>query len=98
VQQNFRRENNKGLLFTMGWSGQHWFFAFLLAPHRRGSFCNEVTLTEGEDPLATGFYNLQSTIEVAYLILQLAPKRGVFFETCIAKVQNLDIYFLKNVS
>ncbi len=60
VQQNFRRENIKGLLFTMGWSGRRLFF--VLAPHRRYCLCNEVTLTEGEAPLATVFYNLQSPI------------------------------------
>jgi hypothetical protein len=64
----------------MGWSGQHLFFAFLLVPHRRGCFCNEVTLTEREDPLATDFNNLQSTMEVAYLISQLATKRVCFLK------------------
>jgi hypothetical protein len=62
IQQNFRRENNKGLLFTMDWSGRLLFFVLVLAPHRRCCLCNEVTPTEGKALLATGFYNLQSAI------------------------------------
>ncbi len=62
VQQNFQREINKGFLFTIGWSGRLLFFVLVLAPQRRCCLCNELTPTDGEAPLATGFYNLQLTI------------------------------------
>ncbi len=46
------------------WAGVVSFCSlfFVLAPHRRCCLCNEVRPTEGEAPLATGFYNLKSTI------------------------------------
>jgi hypothetical protein len=59
----------------MGWSGWLWFFVLVLAPHRRYCLCNEVMLTEKEASLATGFYNLQPTLEVVYFISQLGKKR-----------------------
>ncbi len=62
VQQDFRRENNKGLLFTISWSGQLLFLFFVHAPHGRCCLRNEGTPTEEEPPLATGFYNLRFTI------------------------------------
>ncbi len=45
VQQYFGRENNKGLLFTMSWSGR-----LCSCSHRRCCLWNEVTLTKGVPP------------------------------------------------
>jgi hypothetical protein len=63
LQQYFRLENNKGLLFTMSWSGVVGFVLVLdHESHRRCCLWNEVAPTEGVHPLATAFYNLQFTI------------------------------------
>jgi hypothetical protein len=62
AQQIFWRENDKCLLFTMGWSGRLQSLFFVLAHHRRCCLGNEVTPTEEAAPLVTGFYNLQPTI------------------------------------
>jgi hypothetical protein len=51
------KTRGKGLLFTMGWSSRLLFLFFVHAPHGRCFLCNEVTTTEREAPLSTGFYS-----------------------------------------
>jgi hypothetical protein len=59
------------------WAGVVGFCSlfFVVAPHRRCCLFNEVTPTEKAALLVMGFYNLQPTIKVAYLISQLTTKR-----------------------
>jgi len=61
AQQIFWQENDKCLLFTMGWSGRLLFFVICSPSSRemlRCCLCNEVMPTEEAAPLTTGFYNL----------------------------------------
>ncbi len=85
VQHYFQREHNKGLLFTMSWSGRLWSCSCSRLS-QESCLWNEVTPTEGvPPPLATGFYNLQLTIKVAYL----TPFLRIYFVKKVSCKNNL---------